>query len=550
MGKLSDSPAAMRLSVVPLINISGNLFGAAVTFVWFSVIEPRITDSALSTTVWDALVFCTLLMLLVIMAIVPIGVGRFFRPILRESRGITRDLLEKGPTPDEMSRLVSLVGRILDLPMKIALTSLTCWLALAATFGIAPQVIPEFYPWTFGKAHKIVAWMVFVGAPTTVVFTFFVLEWWLRSTIYKCFPHAVLRSVPPSRRINVLPKVLLVTFMIGTLPVGLMGHFIIHRVQDIQADPRHMEGFISQMPLAVEFLLAWALILATGLSVFLSKSISEPLKYARRAMEKIGAGDLDTVVPVVSHDDIGQLGERFNNMLDEHKELDTVRDTFGRYLSEEVVTEILKSPGGVDLRGELRDITILVSDLRGFTSMTEAQAPQAVLEIINRYLERMTDIIVLHEGTIDEFTGDGILVFFGAPRRLPDHAGKAVACALDMQNSLEILNDEFEALGLPKLQMGIGINTGELIVGNIGSEKRKKYGAVGSPINVAFRVESHTRGGEVLLTSSVYERVNGNLSIDSTREVLLKGFDTPMTLYRVVGIAEPGFSASTAPIGQ
>lgn len=548
MGKISASPAAVRLSVVPLINISGNLFGAAVTFVWFSVIEPRITDSSLSTTVWDALVFCVILMLLVLLTIIPIYLGRVFRPILRESWNITREVLEKKLTSAETSSMASLVGRIMDLPMKIALASLTVWLVLAAVFGVAPYIIPQFYPWAFEKAHKVVAWMVFVGAPTTVVFTFFVLEWWLRSTVYKCFPHSVLRSVPLSRRINVLPKVLLVTFMIGTVPVGLMGYSIISRIQDIQADPQLLEGFISQMPLAIEFLMAWALILAAGLSVFLSKSISEPLRYARQAMEKIGAGDLDIVIPVVSHDDIGEMGEQFNNMLEEQKELDTIRDTFGRYLSEEVVAEILKSPGGVELRGELRDITILVSDLRGFTSMTEAQAPHTVLEIINRYLERMTDIIMRHEGTIDEFTGDGILVFFGAPRQLPDHAERAVTCALDMQDSLETLNDEFQELGLPELAMGIGINTGELIVGNIGSEKRKKYGAVGSPINVAFRVETHARGREILLTSSVYERIHGNLSIDSTREVVLKGFDTPVILYRVVALTGLGSAASHAPM--
>jgi sigma-B regulation protein RsbU (phosphoserine phosphatase) len=377
--------------------------------------------------------------------------------------------------------------------------------------------------------------MIFVGAPTTVVFAYFVLNWWLRSTLYHSFPHSVLNSIPPSRRVNVLPKVLFVTFMIGSLPVALISRFILHRIQDIQAGRLSLEGFVSQMPLAIEFLLAWALILAAGLSLFLSKSISEPLRYTRLAMEKIGGGDLDTVVPVVSNDDIGQMGEQFNRMLKEIKELNTVRETFGRYLSEEVVSEILKSPGGVDLQGELREITILVSDLRGFTRLSERLPPQAVLEIINRYLERMTDIIIRHEGTIDEFTGDGILVFFGAPRMLPDHAGRAVACALEMQEALTALNKEYDDLGLPQLQMGIGINTGELIVGNIGCEKRKKYGALGNPINVAFRVESHTNGGEILLTSSVYRCIDKVLRVCSTREVHLKGIDKPVTLYEMTG---------------
>jgi len=253
-------------------------------------------------------------------------------------------------------------------------------------------------------------------------------------------------------------------------------------------------------------------------------------------MEKIRKGDLDTIVPVVSNDDIGHMAEQLNRMLKEHKELDSIRETFGRYLSEEVVVEILKSPGGVELRGELRDISILVSDLRGFTQIAESEHPRTVLEIVNRYLETMTDIIIRHEGTIDEFTGDGILVFFGAPRLLPDHAGTAVACALEMQASMNELNRENVKLGLPQLQMGIGINSGELIVGNIGGEKRKKYGAVGSPINLAFRVEGHTTGGEILLTESVRRHLDGRLDVHSSRQVLLKGIEKPLTLYKVSGL--------------
>ncbi|MFH1115296.1 MAG: adenylate/guanylate cyclase domain-containing protein [Pseudomonadota bacterium] len=536
MSKMLASRAVRRLSAVPLINISANLFGVVVTFVWFSVIEPRVTDTALAATVWDALVFSLVLMAVILLTIFPIYIGRVFRPILRESKRVTKDDFTGPLDSAEKAEILSLVGRILDLPIKVALASLLCWLVMALAIGIAPYVMPSIFPWVPGKSHKMVVWMVFVGAPSTVVFAYFVLDWWLRSTVYHSFPHEILRSVPPIRKINVLPKIFLVTFMLGSLPIAVMSQLIIHRIQEIQAGRQPLESFISQMPLAVEFLLAWALILAAGLSLFLSKSISVPLMYTRRAMEKIGRGELETVVPVVSNDDIGQMSEQFNRMLQEIKELNAVRDTFGRYLSEEVVAEILKSPGGVDLRGELREITILVSDLRGFTPLSERLPPHAVLEIINRYLGRMTDIIIRHGGTIDEFTGDGILVFFGAPRMLPDHAGRAVACALAMQEALKALNREFTELGLPQLQMGIGINTGELIVGNIGCEKRKKYGALGNPINVAFRVEGHTNGGEILLTSSVYRCINEDLHVCSTREVRLKGIDKPETVYQVTGL--------------
>ena len=223
-----------------------------------------------------------------------------------------------------------------------------------------------------------------------------------------------------------------------------------------------------------------------------------------------------------------------------------VRETFGSYLSEEVVSEILESPGGINLGGEVRDITVLVSDLRGFTSMTESLGCRHVLEIINRYLETMTEIVLRHGGTIDEFMGDGILVFFGAPRPFSDHFKRGITCAIDMQAAMEKFNEEGLRLGQPQLQMGIGIDCGELVVGNIGSHKRKKYGAVGSPINVAFRVEAQTAGGEILVTPAVYNRLAEELVVGTVRETHLKGLEGPVTLYRILGLKTAENSADSA----
>ncbi len=231
-----------------------------------------------------------------------------------------------------------------------------------------------------------------------------------------------------------------------------------------------------------------------------------------------------------------QLGEGFSSKVQEPSFLDSIRETFGPYLSTEVVNEILKSPGGTEIRGELREITILVSDIREFTRTTELLEPGQVLELINRYLEEMTDIIMKYGGTIDEFTGDGILVFFGAPTFVSDHCKRAVACALEMQKAMKGVNRGNLRLGLPELQMGIGINSGQLIVGNIGSEKRKKYGAVGIPINLAFRVQAEAEGGEVLVSPAVFHDLGEELLVEETRQCSLKGIEQPVTLYRVEGL--------------
>jgi adenylate cyclase len=221
------------------------------------------------------------------------------------------------------------------------------------------------------------------------------------------------------------------------------------------------------------------------------------------------------------------------------RQQDFIRDTFGRYLSSEVVEELLDTPGGLKMSGENREVTFLVSDLRGFTALTSRLSPHEVIEIINRYFEYMVEIIARYRGTVNEFLGDGILAFFGAPLSANDDPERAVACAIEMQNALVAVNAKQRRLKLPELAMGIGINTGEVVVGNIGSEQRASYGAVGTPINAAYRIESFTVGGQILISPTTYDRVKSDLTILGTKEVKFKGLDQPVVLYDVGGIADP-----------
>src|SRR6266446_9972278 len=192
-----------------------------------------------------------------------------------------------------------------------------------------------------------------------------------------------------------------------------------------------------------------------------------------------------------------------------------VRRAFGRYVSEEVAESLLRDPEGLELGGEERDATILMSDLRGFTAMAERLAPREVIEILNLYLETMVDVIGQYEGTIDEIIGDAILVIFGAPVACHDHAAKAVACGLAMQLAMTDVNQRLAAKAGVQLEMGVGIHTGRVIVGNIGSLRRTKYAAVGSNVNLAGRVESFSTGGQVLITGAAREGITASLRIDA-----------------------------------
>jgi class 3 adenylate cyclase len=236
---------------------------------------------------------------------------------------------------------------------------------------------------------------------------------------------------------------------------------------------------------------------------------------------------------------VGELAESLTEMSRGLKERDFIRDTFGRYLTKEVVSSILESKDGLKLGGEQREISVMMSDLRGFTALTSNMPPEDVIKFLNRYLGSMIEILIEYRGTIDEIIGDGILAFFGAPQDLDDHPSRAVACALRMQNAMEHINALNEADGLPHLEMGVAINTGSVVVGNIGSEKRSKYGAVGAQVNFTGRMESFTTGGQVLVSQSTYEKLAGKLDIKAELSVEMKGVVGKVNLYEVTGINGP-----------
>ncbi|MBD2328103.1 adenylate/guanylate cyclase domain-containing protein [Alkalinema sp. FACHB-956] len=216
-----------------------------------------------------------------------------------------------------------------------------------------------------------------------------------------------------------------------------------------------------------------------------------------------------------------------------------IRKTFGRYLTDEVVTQLLETPEGLKLGGERRQITLLMADLRGFSAAAEQQPPENVLAFLNRYLECMTDVITRYQGTIDEFMGDGILVMFGAPTQRPDDADRAIACAIAMQQAIAQVNQFSHLIGLNQVEMGIGITTGEVVVGNIGSAKRAKYGVVGSHINLTARIESQTVGGQILISEATRALVVPQLSLGQQLQIHTKGFSQPVTLHEVLGIGAP-----------
>ena len=213
-----------------------------------------------------------------------------------------------------------------------------------------------------------------------------------------------------------------------------------------------------------------------------------------------------------------------------------IRKTFGRYLTNEIVDSLLESPKGLEMGGDRRKVTMLMSDLRGFTPLSERLTPEQVITILNRYFETMTDVIEKYQGTIDAFIGDAILILFGAPVWNENDSQRAVACAVAMQLAMVSVNEGNKREGYPEISMGIGINTGEVVVGNIGSEKHAKYSVVGPHINLTSRIESYTTGGQILISESTLKDTGAILKISGQMKVEPKGTANPITIYDVKGI--------------
>jgi class 3 adenylate cyclase len=215
---------------------------------------------------------------------------------------------------------------------------------------------------------------------------------------------------------------------------------------------------------------------------------------------------------------------------------DFIRDTFSRYVTKEVVKKLLESQDALKMGGETREVSILMSDLRGFTALTAAMHPEQTIELLNRYLGKMIEILLDHQAVIDEIVGDGILAFFGAPETQVDHPVRAVATALKMQAVMQEVNRLNADDGLPLLEMGIAINTGQVVVGNIGSDRRAKYSVVGSHVNFASRIEAYALGGQVIISATTYERIRDVAVIGNIFTAEVKGVRDPVTLYEVLGL--------------
>jgi class 3 adenylate cyclase/DNA-binding NarL/FixJ family response regulator len=257
---------------------------------------------------------------------------------------------------------------------------------------------------------------------------------------------------------------------------------------------------------------------------------------------EVGRGIYDNLLKLHDRGNYNELYKNFNAMIIGLKERDFIRNTFGRYVDNKIAKELMKHPEASRLGGKKRNVTVLISDLRAFTPFAQNYDAEKVILYLNNYYSFIIETIQKFNGIIIDFYGDGLLAFFDP---LDDFIipsiRKAVLCALNMQIEMYNFNEKMSTDGFPNFFMGIGLNFGEVIVGNIGSESRAKYGIVGLPVNIANRIQSIAKAGEIILSQSLYDHINNEITIKKSFQTELKGVGGISTLYildRYTGINE------------
>lgn len=288
------------------------------------------------------------------------------------------------------------------------------------------------------------------------------------------------------------------------------------------------------------------ILLLAGVASIVGRNLREPLSRIMDATTAISGGELDTRIGLHRNDELGLMSRHIDWMATQLQEREFIHEIFGRFLSSEIAAEVLRQGGQLKLGGEERVVSVLLMDLRGYSTISEQLSPQQVVHILNTYLGAMNEIIDEHNGSVIEFIGDAIFAVFGAPLYIADHACCAVRCGIAMQAALERLNHTWDQQGLvslwrrkgiERLSARIGIHCGPVVVGNLGSQKRMKYSVIGDTVNIAARLEALNKelNTDILISQDVYIQLPESIGrfTQNQGSLQVKGRETPITVHAV-----------------
>ena len=507
----TSQPSSRDISrkLVALI-FGANFFGALIIFLYFSVIDPLpVGGVAVRSLETEDIVTFGIAGVVVSVGAFAI-ISRLGRPIQNWLR-----LIEAG-TP--ASELPSSVARlVLIWPLIVA--------SLVAATGL---LVAIFFSILYDNPGNFVGIAISGAVTTTIVYFGTDLIW--RQQVPTCFPEGNL-SVVPAFRLWVRRRLLLAFILIGGLTPILLVILSAVRTRAL-LDAENPEAILDNLILVQLFILAVGLFAGVITAALVARAIVGPLQVLQEAMGRVEKNELNTRIVVTTNDELGYLSERFNSMTDGLRQGEKLRKLFGLYVSPEVAQAAVEI--GAGLGGELVHCSVMFSDIRDFTTLSEQMPPGRLVELINRYMTAMVSVIVKHGGVVTRFGGDSILAVFGTPLNpMRDHADRAVGTALEMRPALAAFNQEATAARLPTLEAGIGIASGPVIAGNVGGKERIEYTVMGDAVNLASRLKDKTKetGFPIILSDETYQALKAvpNVSATPLTDVQIKGKRDPVT---------------------
>jgi len=415
----------------------------------------------------------------------------------------------------EESEIHYLQREALKFPMVVTIISFMIWIQAGYIFGFLEPLIAAriFNVQTPDRVFCIRRFLgiSLLGGGITPMILYFVMEDKWRSYIPNFFPGGHLNRVKNVFKLNVRKRFIVVFLSIILIPLPIMGMTIYASIREMNmSDAITRNHIMDSLVWELGFISLDLLVIALILAYFLSKSILVPLLGIKRAIKDVENNNLDTRVKILSNDEFGDVAEGFNLMINSLKESQKLRKSFGKYVSKEIRDEILA--GNPSLDGEMKRATLLFADLRNFTGLVEKNHPKQVVEIINQYFNEMTLAVKGHKGFVLQYVGDEIEAAFGVPVGFDDHPEMAVKAALEMRDRLALLNKKLEQDGFEPLAHGIGIHSGAVLAGNIGSTERMSYGLVGDTVNSASRIEGLTKDYrcDIILSQTTYNLLTGS----------------------------------------
>lgn len=413
--------------------------------------------------------------------------------------------------------------RLLNEPFFLIALDLALWL-------IAGVVYFLFF-WLFGPDHPIISRPFFMSLITgliTITVAFFVFEHVLQRKLAPLFfPDGGLYATPNTIRVRIRTRLFAFLFACNLVPFLAILN-LLRRRPETSVDPAAILSGLKAEVFSNSLIFMGVGVLLT---ILVSSNLTRPLQEIIHVLRGVRHGKFDKKVRVTSNDEIGYTGDVINEMNAGLKERDFIKETFGKYVAQEVRDEVLS--GRVPLDGEMKEVTILFADLRDFTPMTESHDPKLVVKIMNSYFEEMAAAIQQEGGLILQFLGDEIYAVFGAPISRLDHPERAFRAAVAMNRRLIEVNKSFSGQGWPAIRHGIGIHTGEAVAANIGSPDRLSYLLVGDTVNLASRLQRLTKdmGEEIIISEATRMRLHDNFPLRRLATANVKGKSAPVGIF-------------------